>query len=97
MPQYQQYEQLQGIAGLAFDVVWAMALGLNDTAQRIARNDDSGCKHLSGDLLPLEDFDYTNERLGCLMQQSMRHLNFTGLTVSYEYSQHKFTLKPGIH
>ena len=81
-PQYQEYEELKGIAGLAFDVVWAMALGLNATAQRIAQGNDSGCRHLPGELVPLEDFDYTNERLGCIMRQSMRDLNFTGLTVS---------------
>ena len=59
-----------------------MALGLNATVQRIAQDDDSGCEDLPGDLVPLEDFDYTNERLGCIMKQSMRDINFTGLTVS---------------
>ena len=82
MPQYRQYEPLRGLGGLAFDVVWAMALGLDATAQRIAQGNNSGCGHLPGDLVPLEDFDYSNKRLGCLMRQSMRNLNFTGLTVS---------------
>ena len=71
-----------GIAGLAFDVIWAMALGLNATAQRIAQGNDSGCQDLSGDLVPLENFDYTNEKLGCIMKQSMGRLNYDGLTVS---------------
>ena len=79
LPQYQQYEPLVGIA---FDVIWAMALGLNATAQRIAQGDDSGCEDLPGDLVPLEDFDYANERLGCIMKQSTGRLNYDGLTVS---------------
>ena len=59
-----------------------MALGLDATVQRIAQGNDSGCEGLPGDLVPLEDFDYTNERLGCIMKQSMRNVNFAGLTVS---------------
>ena len=75
-----------GLAGLAFDVIWAMALGLNATAQRIAQGDVRGCQNLPGDLVPLEDFDYRNERLGCIMKQSMSNLNFAGLTVSCIYT-----------
>ena len=86
LPQYEQYHQYEilgiSFAGLAFDVIWAMALGLDATVQRIVQGDDSSCEDLPGDLVPLEDFNYTNKRLGCIMKQSMRNVNFTGVTVS---------------
>ena len=43
---------------------------------------DSGCEGLPGDLVPLEKFDYTNERVGCILRQGFAEVNFFGLTVS---------------
>ena len=59
-----------------------MALGLHRTSERVERNDSSGCDHLSGNLVKLEDFDYQNEVMGCIMRQSLHEVNFTGITVS---------------
>ena len=36
-----------------------------------------------GKLVPLEKFDYHNEKLGCLIQESMDELKFLGIFVSY--------------
>ena len=59
-----------------------MALGLNATVEHISQGDNnSDCDHLPGDLVPLEEFNYTNERLGCIMKQSMNRVAFTGVTV----------------
>ena len=77
-------DELRELAGVPFDTIWALALGLDAAVQRIAQNNesDSGCGDLPGDLVPLEEFNYTNEKLGCIMRQSMSNLEFTGMTVS---------------
>ena len=59
-----------------------MAIGLDNTMKRIAVRNDSGCEKLSGDLVPLEQFDYTNQKVGCLLRQSFAEVNFLGITVS---------------
>ena len=50
--------------------------------KRIAMGNDSGCEGLPGDLVPLEEFDYTNERVGCILRQGFAEVNFLGITVS---------------
>ena len=74
-------------SGTVFDAAWAMALALNHTAERVARNDSSGCSHLPGQLVPLEQFDYSNERMGCVMKNSYSSVKFAGITVSYVLQQ----------
>ena len=82
LPQYRQYNSL-GVVGVAYDTIWSIALALDTASKRIAVGNDSGCGHLSGDLVPLELFDYTNERVGCIMKRSMDDVKFTGVTVSF--------------
>ena len=65
-----------------------MALGLDRAIDKIAQNNDSGCENLVGDIVPLEEFNYTNEKLGCILQESLAETQFTGITVSYYYSCH---------
>ena len=69
------------VPNIGFDLTWALALGLNKTVERIAQQNDSGCENLSGDIVPLEDFDYSNEKMGCILKQSMRKVQFDGLSV----------------
>ena len=38
---------------------------------------------MQGDLVPLEQFDYRNKKLGCLLQESMDEVSFLGVTVSH--------------
>ena len=59
-----------------------MAIGLDNALKRIAVKNDSGCEESSGDLVPLEQFDYTNEKMGCLLRQGFAEVNFLGITVS---------------
>ena len=68
--------------GVVYDAMWSLAIGLDIASKRIAAGNDSGCGHLPGDLVPLEQFDYYDERLGCIMTQSMEEVTFTGVTVS---------------
>ena len=60
-----------------------MAIGLDRATRKIATGNDSGCENLPGDLVPLEYFNYTNEKLGCIMRQSFSEVQFIGVTVSY--------------
>ena len=59
-----------------------MALGLHDASQKIMRNDSTGCDELPGELVPLEDFDYLNEKMGCVLRESFQSVSFRGITVS---------------
>lgn len=70
------------LASLAYDGIWAIAVGLDIATRRIAAGNDSSCDELPGDLVPLEQFNYTNEKLGCIMRQSLSQVEFLGLTVS---------------
>ena len=45
----------------------------------------TGCQDVPGSLVPLEHFNYTNERIGCLIQWNIQRTNFSGLTVSYHF------------
>ena len=67
-----------------YDVVWVLALALNNTNAMVNGGDinETGCKDFPGALVPLEEFDYPNKRMGCLIQWSIQQTNFSGLTVS---------------
>ena len=69
------------LSGSSYDAVWAMALGLHYASERVSSNDSSGCDHLPGKQVPLEDFDYLNEQMGCVLRKSFHQVNFTGITV----------------
>ena len=70
------------ISGSEFDATWAMALGLQTASERVRRNDSRGCDHLPGRLVPLEELDYMNQRMGCVLMDSFQHVTFSGVTVS---------------
>ena len=59
-----------------------MALGLHGASEKVRRNDSSGCNHFPGELTPLEEFDYRNDLMGCVLRNSFQEVNFTGITVS---------------
>ena len=44
---------------------------------------------MEGDLVPLEQFDYGNKKLGCLLQESMDEVFFLGVTVSHATVSHE--------
>ena len=70
-----------------YDVMWVLGLALNSTNAMLEnRNIDingTGCEDLPGSLVPLEMFDYSNKKLGCLIRWNIQRTNFSGLTVSY--------------
>ena len=68
--------------GVAYDAIWSIAIGLDIASKKITAGNDSGCEHTYGELVPLEMFDYGNEKLGCIMRQSYDEVMFTGVTVS---------------
>ena len=38
---------------------------------------------MEGDLVPLEEFDYHNKKMGCLLKESMDEVFFHGVSVSH--------------
>ena len=79
--QYKDYHDA-GIGGVAYDSMWSIALGLDKASKKIAAgNNDSECSDLPGDLVPLEEFDYSNEKLGCILKNSIDEVSFIGVTV----------------
>ena len=59
-----QYSELQAgtFAGLAYDAIRAMAVGIHRTAESISDKNDSGCEHFNEEMLPLENFTYSNKK-----------------------------------
>jgi hypothetical protein len=68
-----------------YDVLWVLALALNNTIAMIDHGDEisgTGCDGVSGSLVPFEEFDYSNKKMGCLIQWNIQQTDFHGLTVS---------------
>ena len=57
----------------------------------------TGCENKSGSLTPLENFDYSNKKIGCLIQWNIQKTNFSGLTVSYINKIHLALLQFNVH
>ena len=69
------------LSGSLYDGMWALAMGLHNASDLLSRNDSSGCDHLPGQLMALEDFDYQNERMGCVLRKGFSQVHFSGITV----------------
>ena len=72
------------VAGMAYDATWAMAVAMHRAAERISNGNDSGCGNLTGEMLPLENFTYSNKKLACILQNSYAEAEFEGVTVRKE-------------
>jgi len=73
------------LSGLAYDAVWTLALALNETQEMFLRNfnvSEIGCDGLDGGLVPLEQFNYSNGVMGCVIRWNLQQTNFTGVSVS---------------
>ena len=68
-----------------YDVMWVLAEALNNTMSIVENGDISGtgCSNKSGSLVPLEQFTYTNEKMGCLIQWNLQRTNFSGNSVRF--------------
>ena len=76
-----------------YDLIWALALGLNSTSNKIAQGNETGCEEqYYGDLVPLEDFNYTNQKIGCILRKSISEVQFDGLSVSHDKECNCFIL-----
>ena len=59
-------------------------MALNRTAIMLNKGNinGTGCENISGSLVPLEQFQYSNEKMGCLIQYNIQMTNFSGVSVS---------------
>ena len=69
-----------------YDAIWILALALNKTLSMVEAGNSSiagtGCENATGSLVPLEEFSYSNEKMGCLIQWNLQQTNFSGVSVS---------------
>ena len=79
----QGYEILDTTAAQLHDDVWGFALALNATMTMVNENNitGTGCENLTGNLVPLEEFTYSNAKMGCLLTWNLRHIEFSGVSV----------------
>ena len=70
--------------GRMYDAVWILAIALNRTMAMVKSGNinGTGCENTSGSLVPLEQFQYSNEKMGCLIQYNIQITNFSGVSVS---------------
>ena len=74
---------------IAFDAVWSLALVLNYTEEMRWQNQTKGqiihgncSSNLTGNLVPLNEFNYSNAYMGCVMKHNFYKVNFTGVSVN---------------
>jgi hypothetical protein len=67
-----------------YDVMWILATALNNTMTAVESGDinGTGCEGLPGSMVPLEQFSYSNERMGCVIEWNLQQTNFSGVSVS---------------
>ena len=68
-----------------FDAVWSLAEALRLTEDmRVNNNMTENCNssELTGELVPLNEFEYTNALMGCVIRNNLNSLSFTGVRVS---------------
>ena len=92
LPENSNYTPLN-FYGNAYDAMWAMAIGLDNADRRAKAGDDSGCRNLQGELVPLNMFNYTNNKMGCMMKNGYATVNFTGITVTIMHLIEPMNLK----
>ena len=69
-----------------YDIMWMLAIALNNTLSMVSGDiSETGCSNVPGSLVPLEEFNYSNERMGCLIQWHLQRTNYTGVSVSFAY------------
>ena len=68
-----------------YDAIWILAMALNRTMAMLKTGNTTGtgCENISGSLMPLEAFNYSNEKMGCLIQHNIQITNFSGVSVRF--------------
>ena len=75
--------------GIAFDTVWTIAKALNKTEEMTLSDNYTksylvnvtGCINMTGDLVPLDEFNYTNQFMGCVIRYNFHQTAFLGVSV----------------
>lgn len=81
------------LADYAFDSVMALAHLLNGTLDVLENGnveEDTGCQNQNGTAVPLEEFSFDNDLMGCLFLAVLRNLSFDGNVVR-TYSTYSHT------
>ncbi len=83
------------IPDVALDALWAFALALNRTSEMVAsltreeilnRTQCEGSDEETGvewALVPLENFTYSNQLMGCVIRWNLERTDFVGVSVSF--------------
>ena len=67
---------------IAFDAVWALAEALNKTEEmRLDNETVANCTDFDGDLVPLDQFNYSNGLMGCVLKYTLHQTDFLGVSV----------------
>ena len=81
-------------ATLAYDALWTLAFAIDKTRQLIDTSTREGILNMTNclgrdenlnitwELVPFENFTYSNELMGCVIRWSLQQTNFVGLSVS---------------
>ncbi len=72
---------------MAFDALWTFALALNRTSEMVQSSTRQGIANLTGcnvpgELVPLENFAYSNQFMGCVIRWNLEKTDFVGISVS---------------
>ena len=65
----------------AFDAVYSMAIALDKVQKAVCKGDNLGCGH-SENLTSIEDFQYYNAQLECMVKVELSNTDFLGVSVS---------------
>ena len=74
---------------IAFDATWALAEALDQMEHLRNKSLDSktianftGCGDLQGELVRLNEFNYSNAFMGCVLKYSLHQTHYLGVSVS---------------
>ena len=80
---YGDYEK-SIVSFLAYDAVWILALALERTLKfqnKSEADSFTGCGNWQGDFVPLENFNYSNGYMGCVIRWALSETDFVGSSV----------------
>ena len=67
----------------AYDAVWTLALALDKVQRAICTSDNLGC-NISQTLTPLENYQYHNAQIECMLNRTLNATGFDGVSVSFK-------------
>ena len=67
----------------AFDATWALALAMDNASESLCSDDLGHCANTNESLhVALNCYEFFNDRIECLVNRSLNHLKFEGVSVS---------------